>query len=209
MSDNISTVAYINFQGGPSNDLSHIAIAIWTTAVDLNMTITAKFLAGLLNTHADFLSRILSHHDWRLNPNLFRYLDNTWGPHDVDRFASLVTTQLPRYNSLYSDPTTAGGCPGATGLGSAKQLRVSTFRLLHRVLETVQSQGAVATVIAPRWPAQSWFRTLERLSIAPPIRLPHNSATFQSMGMLPEPLRNPRWWIYAWWMWEERLKRLG
>ena len=199
VSDNISTVAYINFQGGPSKDLSRIATAIWATAVDLNMTITAKFLAGSLNTHADFLSRILSHHDWRLNPNLFHYLDNTWGPHDVDRFASLVTTQLPRYNSLYADPMTAGvDALAQQDWGLLNNYVCPPFRLLHRVLETVQSQGAVATVIAPCWPAQSWFRTLQRLSIAPPIRLPHTSAAFLSMGTLPEPLRNPRWRVYAW-----------
>ena len=81
-------------------------------------------------------------------------------------------TQLPRYNSLYADPMTAGytaakiqqlirrpsdsrrGCPGATELGSAEhvQLRVSTFPSpASRVRDgSVSGGGGQMHVIAPR-----------------------------------------------------------
>ena len=71
------------------------------------------------------------------------------------------------------------------------------IRLLDKVLGIIQQQGAHATVIAPWWPAQTWFKTLNSMSICPPIRvfqraiIPLNPAT-------PEPLRNRRWKLFAW-----------
>ena len=57
LSDNIATVANINFQGGPSASLTEMAALIWSEALKNKMQLTAKFLAGVQNTHADFLSR--------------------------------------------------------------------------------------------------------------------------------------------------------
>ena len=199
VSDNKTTVAYVNFLGGPSSELSHLATAIWATAVERNMSLCARFLAGSLNVHADFLSRTVSHHDCSLHPNLFRFLDRTWGPRDINRFASLVTTQLPRYNSLYADPRSEGiNALAQQDWGQLNNYVCPPFCPLSRVLQTIQEQHATATVIAPWWPTQSWFQTLQRLSVVPPIRLPHSRRTFLSIGITPEPLRNPRWRIYAW-----------
>ena len=36
------------------------------------------------------------------------YCENMWGPHTMDRFASLSTAQLQTYNSRYLDPWTSG-----------------------------------------------------------------------------------------------------
>ena len=33
--------------------------------------------------------------DWQLNPLVFSELDNAWGPHTVDRFASFHNSQVP------------------------------------------------------------------------------------------------------------------
>ncbi len=34
------------------------------------------------------------------------------------------------------------------------------FRLIGKILQVIETQGAYATLIAPYWPAQSWFRKL-------------------------------------------------
>ena len=55
-----------------------------------------------LNERADYLSRIIDYDDCQLNPSVFSELDNCWGPHSVDRFASFhnstvdVRTLAPR-----------------------------------------------------------------------------------------------------------------
>jgi hypothetical protein len=44
---------------------------------------------------ANTLSRELDTEDWQLNPRLFAHLQSLWGPHTIDRFASMQNTQLP------------------------------------------------------------------------------------------------------------------
>lgn len=75
LSDNISTVAYINFQGGPSQDLTSIAKAIWTLALQNSIAISAIYLAGRDNIQADRLSRLSVSYEWRLHPRIWQYLD--------------------------------------------------------------------------------------------------------------------------------------
>ena len=57
-----------------------------------------------LNERADYLSRIIDYDDWQLNPLVFSKLDNAWGPHTVDRFASFQNSQVPRFNSRCWNP---------------------------------------------------------------------------------------------------------
>jgi len=200
LTDNISAAAYINFQGGPSEELTQIATAIWDVALSHQITLSAKYLAGSLNLEADALSRLTSPSMWRLNPAVFRYIDKVWGPHTIDRFASLATTQTDLYNSMYWDPHTSGVDALAQDNWSIHNNYVCPpFRMLNRILQTVRDQRAVATVIAPMWPGQTWYGNLLRLSVCHPIRLPHSPKTFLQIGQkVPEPLRNPRWQIYAW-----------
>ena len=200
LTDNITAAAYLNFQGGPSVELTQVATAIWELIVENNIVISARYLAGRLNTEADYLSRLVSHTEWKLNPKLFSYLDRLWGPHTVDRFASMCTTQLMRYNSQYLDPCTeAVDALAQVDWREENNYVNPPFRLLNRVLDVVQMQEASATVIAPVWPAQSWFRRLVTMSVQPPIPVPNRENAILQIGpKIPEPLRNRLWRLYAW-----------
>lgn len=57
LTDNIMTVANVNFQGGQSADLTGIVSVIWSEALTNNVTLTAKYLARVENIHADLLPR--------------------------------------------------------------------------------------------------------------------------------------------------------
>ena len=63
LSDNITSVAYINHMGGPMEELTDIAKLIWAEAIQNNITIVAKHLSGKLNTQADGLSRAIDKHE--------------------------------------------------------------------------------------------------------------------------------------------------
>ena len=115
LSDNITSVAYLNHLGGHCTMLSNLSQAIWCTANDMHVTIRAKYLAGDMNWHADKLSRLSAQYEWMLNPRMFQFLNSLWGPFTIDRFASLLTMQLPKYNSLYYDPQ----CSGVDALAQA------------------------------------------------------------------------------------------
>ena len=181
-------------------DLSNVATKIWSLAIRQDLTISAKLLAGKLNTMPDYLSRLDNKYNWTIHPNLFQYLDKIWGPHTVDRFACMNSAQCAKYNSLFLDPTTSGvDAFSQTDWREENNFINAPFRLLPRVLNKLDQYQAYATIIAPLFRAHPFFLRLINRSIAAPIRLP-KARTFciPMSNTLPEPLRNPKWKIYAW-----------
>ena len=63
LNDNVSVIAYLNFQGGPSQELTDIAVQIWEIDLKYNIDLKANHLAGKLNEEADGLSRVSSRHE--------------------------------------------------------------------------------------------------------------------------------------------------
>lgn len=199
LTDNATALAYIVNKGGPLKELTDIAKAIWVLSTSQNMYIQVSHIRGVDNTEADRLSRIPDQYNWKLHPRLFKMLDRQLGPHTVDRFASGVNTQLPRFNARFWEPYSEGvDALAQQNWGREMNYVNAPFRLLDRVLEVVCTQQAEATIIAPWWPGQTWFRQLRELSVIPPIRIPNNTKSFKFMGSIPEPLRNRKWAIYAW-----------
>ena len=190
----VAAVAYINHLGGPSPSLTALASAVWITAYELEIALSAKHLAGKENVHADHLSRLSTHYEWQLHPRLFKFLDRTWGPHTIDRFASCTNTDLPLYNSLYFDPG-SGGVDALAQLDWADHNNFvnALFRLIPRIVRIIREQRADATLLAPWWPAQPWFREQLEMSIRPPLRLPNRKHMFLRSTHTPEPLHNCRW----------------
>lgn len=199
LSDNITTVAYISHLGGPSAELSQLAQAIWAEAIDLGVQLRSKHLAGSLNIHADQLSRLESPYEWRLHPKVFALLDRQWGPHTIDRFASMMTTHLPMYNSMYHDPYTSGvdALAQQDWVGHMNFVNPPFF-LIQKVLQVIKEQQAEATLVAPWWPAQPWFQTLLAMSTCTPMYLPNKPHIMTRMGAVPEPWKNSRWKVLVW-----------
>lgn len=199
LSDNITTVAYINHLGGSSEVLTTITTNIWNMCQKLALTIEAKHLAGNLNCEADRLSRLTdqSTYSWSIHPKLFRILDQMWGPHTIDRFADLTHHVCPRYNSLFSDPYTSGiDALAQTDWSIENNFVNPPFCLIGQVLRVIIQQKAKATIIAPVWRAQPWFPILQRLSGHSFFGLPKSVSWAQ--GKRPEPTKNKRWKVCAW-----------
>ena len=199
LTDNIAATAYINHLGGPSLQLNQIAKAIWAEAYHLNIDLQAKHLAGIANQHADRLSRLNSPYEWRLHPRLFRQIDRMWGPHTCDRFASLISAQVKKYNTMYYDPKTSGiDALAQTDWKMENNFVNCPFFLIPKVLRVVSDQKAEATIIAPKWPAQTWYRKLLRMSTSAPLRIKLDWRSITQTISVPEPLKNKNWRIYCW-----------
>lgn len=199
MSDNVSTVANINFQGGPSHVLTQVARAIWSVALSNDITLSVQYLRGVDNIHADALSRIKDRYSWKLHPELFQALDNKWGPHTIDHFADLMNTQLPLYNSRFRDPQSTGvDAPSQRDWAQHNNWVCPPFRLLPKILDVLCEQKAVATVVAPWWPAQPFHQRLLAMSTSPPVQLQLTRQTVLFNNVSPEPLHNRKWRIFAW-----------
>ena len=168
-------------------------------AIDNKITLQAAYLSGVENWKADQLSRMSSTYEWMLHPNMFQLLDRVWGPHHVNCFASFMTTQLPEYNSMFWDPMTHGvNALAQTDWASKNNYVNPPFALIPKVLDIIQSQGATATLIAPKWEGQFWYQRLLSMLIDQPIRLPKSARTILAIGPKAEPLKNVRWKLYAW-----------
>jgi ribonuclease HI len=198
LSDNITTVAYLNHLGGPSPSLTKLMTSIWMEAHEAGIRLSARHLAGVQNTHADRLSRLPTQYEWMLNPRIFQYLDSIWGPHHVDRFATMANAQLPIYNSYRHDPLTSGVDALAQDWANTNNFCNPPWRLMNRVLNKVCQSRSMATVIAPMWPQQPWYQKLCRMSVSSPIPIPNCPMSFLHHFPVPEPRRNWKWKIYAW-----------
>ena len=104
--DNQTAVAYINNMGGTvSPQLTNLSKALWMWALSKDIVLTAEYIPGSTNCVADAESRTLKDRtDWKLNPLIFRAINQSLGPLEVDLFASRLSTQLPRFFSWRPDP---------------------------------------------------------------------------------------------------------
>ena len=188
------------FQGGSVQTLDIIAKNIWDLAIRNCIQIQAKHLAGRLNQEADSLSRLPASYEWYLHPEVFQFIDKIHGPHTVDRFASILTCQLKRYNSLYLDPESEGVDALHQNNWDMENNYVNCqIRLLPKVINNIQLTQSKATVIAPYWPAKIWFHQLLNMSECPPIRLPKSKdICIPMLHTVPEPAKNRRWNLYVW-----------
>ncbi len=126
-----------------------------------NVQLLPEYVASEHN-EADGPSRVRDTNEWKLHPSIFHRLDQRWGPHSVDRFASSLSTQLPVYNSLNFDPFTAG----VDALAQPDWLAHNNYCnppwcLLPRLLALLRAvPGVRATVVAPLWRDTLWFQQL-------------------------------------------------
>ena len=175
MTDNTSTVAYINKQGGTKSILlTRVALDImsWTECNQVNLK--ARHLPGKKNILADLLSREgqVINTEWMIHPQILSALWKFWERPLVDLFATKHTKQLQLYVSPLPDPQAwaveALTTPWRGFLGYA----YPPPALLKEVLNKVQLEGADLVLIAPFWPAQAWFPDLLPLLLDYPIELP-------------------------------------
>ncbi|KAK3239637.1 hypothetical protein CYMTET_50449 [Cymbomonas tetramitiformis] len=123
----------------------------------------ARYIRSEANEWAEHVDKDLD--DLRINKRWFKYAEEHWGEHSVDRFASEISAQLPRYYSAWHDP----GCEGVDSLAydwpGEHNWANPPWGLLDEVAHKLREEGAAATVVvAPYWPGQSWFRELEALA---------------------------------------------
>ena len=97
-------VARILQVGSKNLQLHAIALKVFALSVQYQIRLEPEWIPRELSKRADYLSRIIDHDDWLLNPLVFNHLDAIWGPHTVDRFANLHNCQLPRFNCRCWNP---------------------------------------------------------------------------------------------------------
>jgi hypothetical protein len=65
---------------------------LWYLLDTNDIHIRPRYIRSAADIWADTLCRELDTKDLQLNPRLFAHLQARWGPHTIDRFASMLNT---------------------------------------------------------------------------------------------------------------------
>ena len=163
LSDNTTTVAYLNHGGGTKSTICNkISKEVWSCCEKQNVWLLSTHIPGVQNCVADYESRHFSEDtEWKLNPELFAEITSEWGIPDIDLFASRHNFQVENYASWGPDPFALFVNAFSENWHKYNYIYVfPPFRLLNRVLQKVKSERVRTLVIAPDWPGQPWYAPL-------------------------------------------------
>ena len=105
MSDNVTTVAYINNMGGyRSSCCNKIALDIREWASIRNLWLSAAHIPGVHNVIVDFESKKFRNASEWISDKIFKKLWILWGKPDFDLFVTRLNSKLPKYVSWKPDP---------------------------------------------------------------------------------------------------------
>jgi len=200
ISDNVTTIAYINHFGGTrSPELMRLATTLWNWCLSTGTRIRTTYVPSAFNP-ADAPSRRLTGQlEWAIDRKFFRRLDQQWGPHHVDLFASPINHHLPRYMTWKPSE-------GAVGHDALQHLwkplgnvyLCPPWNLISPALQKIKQEKIMATIITPHWPSAVWFPTIKAMTTAPPIHIPRHQV-LPAPGNAPDILeKNPHWSLCAW-----------
>ena len=103
--DNQNVVRIVHC-GSSVVELQQLAVDIFSFCMTNCISFQAQWIPRDENHLADYLSRLVDPDDWMLNPSLFQFLSQMWGPFDIDRMACHLNCQLARFNSKFWCPGT-------------------------------------------------------------------------------------------------------
>mmetsp|Transcript_30062 Transcript_30062/g.47133 ORF Transcript_30062/g.47133 Transcript_30062/m.47133 type:complete len:324 (-) Transcript_30062:406-1377(-) len=150
------------YYGGSKNpQIQALAIEILDRCTEHVVTLDVHWLPSELNEHSDFLSKLSDHYGFSLRERYFAKLDDLWGPHIIDRFASdeNVPVTSGRFNSRYWRPgSEAVDVLSTFWPGGELNWVHAPYRLLGLVINHIWRYRADCTLIVPEWVGSWWHR---------------------------------------------------
>ena len=172
MSDNSTTISYINKMGGTKSESCHnIAVDIWEICIKHGTHISAAHIPGVHNVVADAASRKFQDAaEWMLSPDIFGKLITLHGCPEIDLFATRLNKQLETYVSWLPDPSST--YIDAMSISSENKFiyLFPPFSMIWPIITKMeQDRVPKALLIAPLWSTQSWFPRLMEMLISEPL----------------------------------------
>ncbi len=174
VSDNMTVVALINHQGGshaPSLSMRVEQMLLW--AAQKGWTLSARHLAGSVNVIADLLSRpgSIVPSEWTVCHEVLYPVWELWGKPHVDLFATRFSTRLQVFVSPVPDPRALAVDAFSLSWTGMTAYAFPPFALLKRVLDKALLESPRLILVAPLWPAMSWYPQLLDMAHGPPVEL--------------------------------------
>lgn len=158
--------------GSSKSHLEELAVQIFDFCFASHIEIRIEWLPRTENQKADYLSKIVGPDDWALGRKYFQVLDQRWGPHTIDRFASDYNRQLDRFNSRCWNPGTEAVDAFTQDWSRDNNWLCPPVCLVARTVKKLQACQASGTLVVPERPSALFWPLLSpRLgSFAPYIR---------------------------------------
>jgi len=147
---------------------------IWLLSIEIGASLLpVEYVNTKDNTVADEESRELDLDDWAITDEAWWQIENAFGPHDWDRFASMENRRCQRYTAKRYQPE----CHWPQALSQPWEGRNNYCcppeAQLLQVLQLLRESNAEATVVAPTYQGK-WWPLLQELLIGrvelPPVR---------------------------------------
>lgn len=174
--DNVSSYWVLSKGGSQiSPRLTAIVRLIWLYVVVFGIQLCSDYVGAdvIINSGADYLSRVHDTSDVMLQPTLFGKLWDVFGPFAVDCFASAASVQhspvtarpLP-YMSMFADASAVGvhALRYDWRLFAGKCYVFPPVKLIGDVVTLLAEQQVPALIIVPDWPSQWWWPVLHSMA---------------------------------------------
>ena len=176
--DNTTTVAYINRQGGSHSPVLCCrawSLLLWCRSSDIQLR--ACHIAGKDNTLADALSRgRVNQGEWELGQHWADWLFLRLGRPNIDLFATAESAKLPVFCSRTFHPHAWAVDAMALDWDFLDSYAFPPICMIHKVLLKVRASRTRMLLVAPLWPRRPWFPLLLHLLVALPVVLPAHPA---------------------------------
>ena len=150
-------VIYTVNKGSMIQELQSLSLDIFRTCKLHNIDMNIQWVPRKDNSFADELSREIDFDDWGVSPSFFKFIDNIWGPHTVDRFADDFNCKLSTFNSKFWCPGTSHVDAFSTDWSMENNWLVPPISQVSRVLKHVRECKAKGTLVIPAWPSASFW----------------------------------------------------
>ena len=110
--------------------------------------------------------------EWRLHPLVVAQIWTHFGRAEVDLFAARVNTHCLLFFSMKDSDAPLGVDALAHPWSNTLLYAFPPVELIPPVLERVRQQGLSLILVAPWWPAKSWYAEIVSLLAARPLQLP-------------------------------------
>jgi hypothetical protein len=154
--DNQNLLAVV-WKGSRVAAMTELAQELFWLCLKWGILLQVVWVPRTENARADAISNFSDTDDWQLNPSMFADMDERWGPHQVDRFATHLNWLCPTFWSRH-------WCPGTQGIDSFSVSWTGVvnwinppFGLIGRAIRKLRAEEAVATVVVPFWRGRHWW----------------------------------------------------
>ena len=127
-----------------------------------NIRLEPEWIPRERNELADYISCIIDHDDWFLDPAVYAALDGLWSPHTVDRFSSHYNAQVHvhHFNSRFACPGTEAIDAFTVHWDGENNWWCPPPILVPRMLRHAKLCGAFGTLVVPCWESAPYWPLL-------------------------------------------------